>query len=113
MLTVRHSILVVVLAQTRLYMSLGSIYCTLFRQVSLVCDRTRQMQNVPVNGKDRSISSDHTFDTAKNFLSEEGMPNPEMVLFCCYPFSLALAGMGHGDWTLEGSDCPPHTHLRR
>ena len=75
--------------------------------------RTRQMQNVPVAGIDRAMSSDHTFDTAKNFLSEEGMPNPEAVLLCCYPFSLAPAGVGHGDWALESSDCHPHTLLRR
>ena len=29
--------------------------------------RTRQLQNVPVTGDDRSVSSDHTYQMAKNF----------------------------------------------
>ena len=36
--------------------------------------RTRQLQNVPVGGADNSISSDHSFDTAKNFAKEAGVP---------------------------------------
>ena len=32
------------------------------------------IQNMPVNGMDRNISSDHTDDTAKNFAKEEGEP---------------------------------------